>query len=42
MTPDVGFFSTYEKVDYENVTLDNDDTFMVVGIGNVFIKMHNV
>ena len=41
MTPHKEFFSTYEKVDGGSVTLGNDDTCKVVGIGSIAIKMHD-
>ena len=42
MSPNKEFVSTYKKVDGENVTMNNNDTSKVVGISNVFIKMHDV
>ena len=41
MTTHKEFFSTYEKGDGGKVTLGNEDTSKVVGIGTVANKMHD-
>ena len=41
MTPHKDFFTTYEKVDGGSVTLGNDDTCKIVGIGSIAMKLHD-
>ena len=39
MTPNKDFFTTYEKVDGGNVTMGNNATCKVVGVGSIQMKM---
>ena len=37
--PNKDLFTTYERVDGENVTMGNNATFKVVGVGSIQMKM---
>ena len=39
MTHKKSFFLTYESVDWRNVTMKNNTTFKVVGVGSVQMRM---
>ena len=39
MTPNKGLITTYEKVDGGNVTIENNATCKIVGVGSIQIKM---
>ena len=39
MTPNKTFFQTFESVDVENVTMRNNTTCKVVGVGSVKMKI---